>query len=111
MKIFKAIWRWFFSRGIKPRKLEIFKGDTPPENFSKHSIVLARENGEDWSVAFLCPCGCGDRLELNLIPEINPSWKITVNAQGYPTLYPSVWRKKACRSHFWMRNGIVTWCD
>ncbi len=110
MNIFKRFWRRFFPKEPPPRLLHVIEGDTPPSAVEGQDLILARENGEDWAVAFLCPCGCDDRLELALIPEIRPSWKLSVNANGQPTLYPSVWRKDACRSHFWLRDGLIVWC-
>ncbi|WP_319003147.1 DUF6527 family protein [Acidovorax radicis] len=57
-----------------------------------------------------CPCGCGRILELLLIPEAHPRWKLTVDSGGRPTLHPSVWVKDGCRSHFWLRQGQIEWC-
>ena len=43
------------------RKLIIVDGDTPPMDISTRHLYLARDDGEDWSIAFLCPCGCKER--------------------------------------------------
>lgn len=111
MNIFQRFWLWLFPKKPKPRRLQIIEGDTPPSVVEGTDIFLARENGEDWAVAFLCPCGCYDRLELALIPEVRPNWKLSVNSDGHPTLHPSVWRKDACLSHFWLREGLIIWCE
>ncbi|WP_248306350.1 DUF6527 family protein [Devosia oryzisoli] len=58
-----------------------------------------------------CPCGCGATIELMVIPEARPRWSITTDAQRRPTLHPSVWRKTGCKSHFWVREGRIQWCD
>ncbi|MGE0371676.1 MAG: DUF6527 family protein [Gammaproteobacteria bacterium] len=58
-----------------------------------------------------CPCGCGDVLEMMLLPTVKPRWNVTVDRRGHPTLHPSVWRNTACRSHFWLRRGKVVWCE
>ncbi|MGK2742260.1 DUF6527 family protein [Tepidicaulis sp. LMO-SS28] len=57
-----------------------------------------------------CPCGCGDTIVLQLIPEARPRWDLFQNDQGHPTLRPSVDRNAGCESHFWVRNGKITWC-
>ena len=60
---------------------------------------------------FGCPCGCGRVLHMNLLPDERPCWRVTRNVDGTVTLHPSVWRKKDCGSHFWLRNGRIRWCQ
>jgi len=57
-----------------------------------------------------CPCGCGHVIELLVVAEAKPRWDVAVDAKGRPTLSPSVWLQKGCRSHFWLRNGRIRWC-
>lgn len=102
----------FGKKGPLPRRLvRIIEGDTPPEVITDDSFVLAREDDEDWAIAFLCPCGCKDRLELALIPEVKPHWTLEMDSEHHPTLHPSVWRKTGCRAHFWVRDGLIIWCE
>jgi hypothetical protein len=101
-KLLDYLWR--------TRKVTIVEADTPPEKIPKRNLVLAREGGEDWAVAFRCPCGCGKRLELLLVEEAKPRWSLTIDSRGRPTLHPSVWLKSGCHSHFWVRNGEIFWC-
>src|SRR5947207_15952273 len=49
---------------------------------------------------FLCPCGCGEVVRLNLLRSRGPAWRLALNAAGLPTLRPSVIRRSGCRSHF-----------
>ena len=99
-----------FSWFSPTRKVLIVEGDTPPEKLHRKHLILARDDGEDWSVAFRCPCGCNQRIELMLIKEVKPNWSISVNKRNLPTLSPSVWLKTGCKSHFWVREGKVYWC-
>lgn len=62
-----------------------------------------------WSL-FRCPCGCGDVITLSLQAAHSPHWRLTNSDSGRPTLYPSIWRDKGCLSHFWLRDGQITWC-
>ncbi|WP_368356434.1 DUF6527 family protein [Acidithiobacillus ferruginosus] len=62
-----------------------------------------------WAL-FKCPCRCGDVVTLSLQPVHRPHWRLTRTLTGRPTLYPSVWRDKGCLSHFWLRDGRVSWC-
>ncbi len=95
---------------LPTRRIRIMEGDTSPDRLPLRNIVLAREDGEDWAVGFMCPCGCGKKLELLLVKEASPNWKLTIDASNRPTLHPSVWLKSGCRSHFWVKNGKVVWC-
>ena len=110
MNIFQRFWRWLFPKKLKPRQVHFIEGDTPPRVIEGRDLVVAREDGEDWAVAFLCPCGCNDRLELALIPEVRPNWKLSVSSESLPSLHPSIWRKDRCHSHFWLREGLIIWC-
>lgn len=64
-----------------------------------------------WSAALLCPCGCGEVINLSLLADDSPSWKISAGRDGLPSLSPSVWRTQGCRSHFFLQEGKVLWCD
>jgi hypothetical protein len=55
-----------------------------------------------------CPCGCGESIELALIPEATPRWKLSLE-QNRPSLSPSVWKRDGCRSHFFLKKGRVVW--
>jgi hypothetical protein len=63
-----------------------------------------------WFVAMLCPCGCKETLQMSLLHDANPQWKIIEHGDGTITLQPSVWRKVGCRSHFFLRRGLIQWC-
>lgn len=104
-------WRRMKAFLTPPRSLMIVQGDTLPARLPHLNFVLARDGDEDWSVGVRCPCGCGDRLEMMLLPEIRPRWDLSLDAKGHVTLYPSVWRKSGCGSHFWVRKGKIIWCD
>lgn len=90
--------------------MEIVEGDSLPDAIPPRTIVLAREVDEDWCVGLKCPCGCGKTIELMLVPEASPRWKVSSDAKGRPSLHPSVWLRTGCCSHFWLRGGKVCWC-
>nr|WP_254877562.1 DUF6527 family protein [Cronobacter muytjensii] len=56
-----------------------------------------------------CPCGCGSVIELLLIKDATPHWSYIVDKNNRPSLYPSVWLKTGCESHFWLKNGRIYW--
>jgi hypothetical protein len=81
-----------------------------PDVLLKRTVHLAGTPRQFWAAAMTCPCGCGKRIELNLIPSVRPAWSASLHADGTVSLHPSVWRQKGCGSHFILRHGKVMWC-
>lgn len=104
-------WRNAWARVAPRRRLVVIEGDSLPRDMPRRDVILARDDGEDWCAGLRCPCGCGDIIELLVVPEAKPRWDIRVDRQRLPTLSPSVWRQTGCCSHFWLRSGRVEWCD
>jgi Family of unknown function (DUF6527) len=104
-------WRRFLARFSPRRALEIIEGDSLPERLPRRNLILAREDGEDWCVGLRCPCGCGERLEMMMLENVAPRWDAALDGKGRVSLHPSVWRRIGCRSHFWVREGKIVWCD
>ena len=104
-------WRDVWAQFGPTRRLIVIDGDSLPRSMPRRDLVLAREHDEDWCVGMRCPCGCGDLIELLVITEAKPRWDIDTDQEGRPTLSPSVWRTTGCRSHFWLRQGRIQWCD
>lgn len=108
-RLIKAAWEASRQLFERPRKVHIYQGDTLPLVMPKRDLILLQDDGEDWSVGFICPCGCGTVIELLLLPGVKPRWDIKMDRRGRPTISPSVWRTTGCRSHFWLRDGKVIW--
>lgn len=100
-----------WARVAPRRRLLVIEGDSLPKDIPRRNVILARDEGEDWCVGLRCPCGCRDVIELLVVPEAKPRWDIRIDRKSLPTLSPSVWHQKGCRSHFWLRSGRVEWCD
>ncbi|MGY4433954.1 hypothetical protein ACVWWO_006431 [Bradyrhizobium sp. F1.13.1] len=81
-----------------------------PKTLKRRALYIVQEDGYQEQAAMICPCGCKAILHMNLLPDERPCWRVTRHQDGSATLYPSVWRKKECGSHFWFRNGRVIWC-
>ncbi|WP_352850725.1 DUF6527 family protein [Mesorhizobium sp. M0895] len=92
------------------RKAVFFEGDELPAALPPFDLIVARETGVLWSAGMICPCGCGRRIEVMLLDGVKPRWDLTVDEQNLPTLMPSVWVANGCRSHFWLREGLIEWC-
>lgn len=121
MNIFRLILKFFLSllesraskwgRGVK-RKPEYtieYVESLPEENSTQERIVyIVGENGHYWVAALKCPCGCGDLIQLNLLPAGRYVWRLVVTKESF-SIYPSVDRVFSCKSHFNLTNGNVVW--
>lgn len=83
-------------------------GDEPPGKIARRRLIRMIDEGEPWAAVMMCPCGCGEVIELSLSSASKTYWILVIEA-GRPTLHPSVWRNTGCRSHFWVRRGRVHW--
>lgn len=63
-----------------------------------------------WLAVMGCPCGCGAEIHLSLLDTDSPHWTLKWNRTKKPSLYPSVWRTKDCKSHFFLKEGFIRWC-
>lgn len=115
IRLWSAFVAWLFGKESKqaryaqpPYALELVEGSFPKILHPRVVYVLT-EDGDPWEAKFICPCGCGAELELNLLPDTRPVWRVAQGVDGRVTLHPSVWRKVGCRSHFWIRDGAVLW--
>lgn len=114
---FQFIKVWFFRLlGRRPpppriRKVVFVEGDELPDILPPFDLVVSREGNTLWSAGLVCPCGCDRRIEVMLLKGVKPRWDLLLDDEGLPTLKPSVWVSDGCRSHFWLRKGLIDWCD
>lgn len=112
MKWLRSLWNRFW-RWVKraPTPLQTVRVEELPEDLDARNIYLVGEGAHLWFAAMLCPCGCGATLHLSFLPDGHPMWELTWYDDGTISLHPSVWRTKGCRSHFFLRKGLVVWCE
>jgi hypothetical protein len=101
----ETLWPWRKRQIYRVLHVEEF-----PNNLKRYKVYLAGENENVWAAAMVCPCGCGDVIELNLLKQARPCWQVQLHSDETVSLAPSVWRQKGCRSHFWVRRGKIDWC-
>ena len=110
IKWLSTVWRnlsRLFRRRDKP--FNVFHLEELPED-PKQGTIYAIGEGTPWALALLCLCGCKALIQLSLLKDERPSWKMRLDRKGRPTLTPSVWRTVGCRSHFFVREGHTIWC-
>jgi hypothetical protein len=80
-----------------------------PDQVDEKTIYLIGELDKEWLILFKCPCGCDDKIFLNTILDVYPTWELKVSKKGLPSIYPSIWRVVNCRSHFCLKKGRIIW--
>ncbi len=93
----------------KPRVFRAARVEEFPDTLRNATVYLAGEGDNLWAASMICPCGCGEVIELNLLKQARPCWSAQEHPDGTITLMPSVWRQKGCRSHFFVRRGQIDW--
>ena len=83
--------------------------DDEPEELQPARLYAVGEAGHLWHMTMLCPCGCGEKIQLNALADAWPCWELSERAGG-PTVVPSIWRRVGCKSHFFVRSGRIEWC-
>jgi len=82
--------------------------DIPDELGSE--IFIVRRNGSPRWAVMMCPCACGERLNVNLMRTADPNWTLSTR-RGKVSLSPSIWvSDDKCGSHFWLIENGVFWC-
>ena len=111
-RLLAGIWSWLRSWFVRPvRPLQTVHVEELPDVLDPRAVYVLGEEKYLWFVALLCPCGCKEVLQVSLLPDAKPKWKLVEHIDdGSITLQPSVWRKIGCRSHFFLRRGRIQWC-
>ena len=122
--ILKNIIKWFLSlfywRKKKPSVKSTFNKEKYkfkfvselPDDVNDNIVYLEgnKETNEFWYALLKCPCGCNEKIMLNLMEDAKPCWKIHLVDDNL-TITPSIWRTKNCESHFFLRNNKIVWSD
>lgn len=114
MEAVMAIVRWLliWLRIIpRPDLLARIVPDHPsPESMTPGWLYVVGANGY-WKWAyFRCPADHDEIIQLSLMPERRPRWKVSIDRLGRPTVDPSVRQLDGSYAHFWIRQGRVDWC-
>jgi uncharacterized protein DUF6527 len=106
--LWNRFWRWVRRAPVPLRTVFV---EELPDDLESKSVYLVGEGAYLWIAAMLCPCGCGDTLHMSLLSDGRPKWELIRHGDGTISLRPSVWRTKGCRSHFFLRRGMIVWCE
>ena len=115
IRLYRKFKNWFSIISTKwhkknvPLYIVLYVDDFPDEP-EPHVLYLMGKPHKEWLAGFCCPCGCDDFVEL-VLDGHHPKWKLSISADGRPSLYPSVYRSVKCRSHFFLEWGSIRWCQ
>ena len=82
---------------------------TPDELRDGELIVVQDGDRQKWA-CLRCPGGCGEKLQLALVPYRKPRWLVRLDWLRRPSITPSVRQLNDCQCHFWIKGGKVHWC-
>src|SRR5579863_4571822 len=103
----KNVWQNLWRRRRLDRVARVESMNDLP-NRLKESVYIVGKFKPKW-VVLACPCGCGDRIDVNLMENRQPFWRLSME-DGQVTLHPSLWMpKEKCGSHFWIRKNRIEW--
>lgn len=95
----------------KPDFTVLMMSDHPDESAIKPRRVYVVTSGGHMKWAyFLCPADPTEVIQLSLMTNRRPHWRLTRDWFGRPTIHPSVWQTAGSHAHFWIRGGLVEWC-
>ena len=101
----RRLLRW--SAGRKGYKTEWC--EDLPERVSNNRIYIVGGREFAYQTVMRCPCGCRGLIYVTVAEDSKSSWSLIAHADRTVSIYPSIWRTVACRSHFSLRHGRVIW--
>jgi hypothetical protein len=113
-RLLAAFWNWlrsWFVRKTPVRPLRTVHLEELPDVLDPKDVYVLGEGQYRWFVGMMCPCGCGETVQMSLLKDAKPRWSLVEHTDGTISLHPSVWRKIGCRSHFFLRHGVIQWCN
>lgn len=71
--------------------------------------IVGGKGYQKWGY-FRCPADLSEIVQLSLMENRRPRWKINTDLLGRPTVHPSVRQLDGSFAHFWIKKGKINWC-
>ncbi|MDO9399674.1 MAG: DUF6527 family protein [bacterium] len=84
--------------------------ENEPEFYKNKTIYIISEEEFEWVIMFKCPCGCNEKIKLNLLESSKPKWTYFIKDKNI-SIFPSVERVNGCKSHFIVNKGYIEWSE
>ena len=78
----RAVLPWIYRDRLRSVRVE----EIPDAPKNRNLYLIGGR--QPWSAAFLCPCKCGEVIQLSFLPHDSPSWSVTVDRDDFATLAP-----------------------
>jgi len=105
---FKSLFQSFLDLCDKSYSVQYI--EDPIDNPKKKILYIVGTVNDPWQAELLCPCGCKDKIVLPVNNSTKPHWSLNITIKKTPSLSPSIWRTKGCKSHFFLKKGKIKWC-
>jgi hypothetical protein len=106
--VLRRLWAAVGQRSDQLRVQVIPSMQELPSRLGDRLYVVGRPGKFKWAI-LACPCGCGERVDVCLMPSASPRWELTLR-DGRASLSPSIWvPAERCGSHFWLRRNKIVW--
>lgn len=102
----RRLWLTSLNRWLPYKAISLTEDEAPPRLAARRVYAVGNPA---WRVVFSCPCGCSDPVDLCLLPNFRPHWRLQIDQARKVTLHPSVWRNTGCRSHYMLKSGRIRW--
>jgi hypothetical protein len=103
---------WLLAQIVARRRLRYStrKVEDLPARLEQGILYIVTEGEIRMYAAMACPRRqCTETLNINLLQDDHPVWRLIEHEDGSVSLHPSVWRRNECGCHFFLRSGKVNW--
>ena len=108
--VLQRLWASFTQRPLTLQVRIVRSMRDLPHAIGRRLYIVGETERYKWAI-LSCPCGCGKRIDICLMPSAIPRWHLVLRG-GDATLSPSIWvPRERCGSHFWIRNSQIIWCE
>jgi hypothetical protein len=90
-----------------PRIAVVADQATAARRLAPGVIVVVSAADKMKMLRFLCPCGCGETITVNLVEGVSKAWDVSFRPNRGLSLWPSVWLDVGCKSHFILRDNTA----
>ena len=102
------------SRRVAPQHYTTIFVQELPEQLQARILFVELSGGKPWMAALLCPCGCEEPIELSLLHDDEPHWRLRVNWYSRPLPVPLNWRPQPsrcqrCPAIYWTPCTVSPW--
>ena len=111
IRLIKRLVRYCFSKAkaIFKKDYQWYIVNDDPKTVNNRDIYIIKDGDVPDTILLKCPCGCDATIQLNLLPDAKPKWNYTIGNKKEISIFPSIWRNKGCKSHFFIKKSKVVW--